>query len=258
MIAIKVMDKQYRTVAIARGDEEVSLVLYRTYEEGDFIFFEMTDTVGFLQIQYDDAMGSALQCVKKMTSFKIPFNELKASYSPKAFSGEVHLITARYAKDYELRAYRNLALNPYDFEANRTAFPHASSDSGATGVFAARNAIDGIRVNQSHNEWPYCSWGINKNPDSKLKIDFGHEADIDKITLYIRFDMPHDNYWEQINVNFSDGEPLTMPLEMTDKPQTLAFETRRTTFVELSNMVAAKRPSLFPALSQIEIYGNAI
>ena len=28
MIAIKVMDKQYRTVAIARGDEEVSLVLY--------------------------------------------------------------------------------------------------------------------------------------------------------------------------------------------------------------------------------------
>lgn len=256
MIAIKVMDKQYRTIAVARGEEEASLVLYRTYEEGDFIFIEISEKEGFLQIQYDDAMGSALQFVKKMTSFKIPFHERKSSYSPKAFSGEMHLITARYAKDYEIHAYRNLALNPYDFEENTTAFPHASSDSGATGVFAARNAIDGIRINQSHNEWPYCSWGINKNPDSKLKIDFGREVDVDQLTIYIRFDMPHDNFWERITVSFSDGEPLTMNLEMTDKPQTLTFEKRKTTYVELSNMIAADKPSQFPALSQIEVYGS--
>ena len=38
MFSLKVIDKDERTVAWARGEEEVNLMVARTYEEGDRIF----------------------------------------------------------------------------------------------------------------------------------------------------------------------------------------------------------------------------
>ena len=40
MFSLKVIDKNERTVAWARGEEEVNLMVARTYEEGDRILLE--------------------------------------------------------------------------------------------------------------------------------------------------------------------------------------------------------------------------
>ena len=43
-------------------------------------------------------------------------------------------------------------------------------ETGGEAVFAARNAIDGIYENSSHGEWPYQSWGINRDPNACLTL----------------------------------------------------------------------------------------
>ena len=35
-------------------------------------------------------------------------------------------------------------------------------------MFAARNAIDGIFENSAHGEYPYQSWGINRDPNAPI------------------------------------------------------------------------------------------
>ncbi|GFH42962.1 hypothetical protein Hs30E_15130 [Lactococcus hodotermopsidis] len=37
----------------------------------------------------------------------------------------------------------------------------------------ARNAIDGVFATLSHGVYPYQSWGINRQEDAALTIDFG-------------------------------------------------------------------------------------
>ena len=51
-------------------------------------------------------------------------------------------------------------------------------------MFAARNAIDGIFENSAHGEYPYQSWGINRDPNAALTLDFGREVLLDSL-LYI-------------------------------------------------------------------------
>lgn len=41
---------------------------------------------------------------------------------------------------------------------------------------AARNVIDGLCANRFHGIWPYQSWGINRQEDAVLTVDFGIPA----------------------------------------------------------------------------------
>ena len=61
-------------------------------------------------------------------------------------------------------------------------------------VFAARNAVDGIYENGAHGSWPYQSWGINRDPNAALTIDFGRAVTVDEIHLTLRADFPHDSW----------------------------------------------------------------
>ena len=122
-------------------------------------------------------------------------------------------------------------------------------------VFAALNAIDGCTVSHSHGEWPFQSWGINQNPDAVFKLEFGRSITTDKIILYTRADYPHDNWWKNITINFSDGSSINSDLIKTGDAQIISFEKRKIRWLTLSRLIKSDEQSPFPALTQIEVYG---
>ena len=209
-------------------------------------------------IQVDDALGSAFVYLKaNRFSYVVPFGEKRVCYSPKIFSGERHLLWARVATKEEMSAYKNLAINVADQHEESGCYPHASANVETRGesVFAAKNAIDGVRANASHGEWPYQSWGINMQDDATIKVDFGREVVADKIVLYTRADFPHDNWWTKVTVEFSDGSEFDWQLEKSYDPHIISFNKKTITWVRLKNLIKADDPSPFPALTQMEVYG---
>lgn len=228
------------------------------YREGDRIELETSEKNVHLILQLDDAMGPALCYVTGQFSFQIPFGEKKISYSPKAFSGSRHYLYVRTAGEEEVKAYRNLALNVYDRHGDTHCYPHASAnvETRDEAVFAARNAIDGVCENRSHGEWPYQSWGINRDPKACLRLEFGREVELDKLVLYTRADFPHDSWWIQGTFTFSDGTFIDFPMEKSGKPHVCTFPPKKVSWLTLDQLIKADDPSPFPALTQIEAYGK--
>lgn len=258
MLCLKIIDKNQITVAVARGEHEVNLAVNREYEEGDRIILEVSAKPCYIWLQTDDALGKSLVYIKEDLQYTVPFGELRINLSPKAFAGKRHLLSAREARDFEINAYRNLALNVNDQHGNTMSFPHASANVETRGesVFAAKNAIDGVTANHCHGEWPFESWGINRNPDARMRLEFGREVDVDRLILYLRADFPHDNWWKKATVTFSDGEEMELSLKKTEEAQEFQFPIRRISWLELSRLVQSEEPSPFPALTQIEVYGT--
>lgn len=192
--------------------------------------------------------------------YTIPFGEKRINMSPKVFSGNKHLLTAKMAKDCEIKAYRNLALNVNDQHNDANCFPHASANVETRGeaVFAAKNAIDGVVANDCHGEWPYQSWGINRQDDAVMRIDFGRTVETDKIVLYTRADFPHDNWWKKAAFTFSDGSSMDVEMKKSALPHEFGFEKKQISWVEIGNLIKSKDPSPFPALTQMEVYGTDI
>lgn len=73
------------------------------------------------------------------------------------------------------------------------------------------NAIDGVTENRSHGEWPYASWGINRQDDAKIRLDFGRPVEVDTIVLYTRADFPHDNWWVDGRITFPMAAGCSFP-----------------------------------------------
>jgi len=260
MFSIKVLRANGETKFVERGEEEVYLVATSAYEEGDVVVLEYCGEPRYFMFQADDAMGAALLYVKGNVVVRVPFGEARRGYSPKAFAGSRHYIYARFAAQEEIDAYRNQALNVYDSHENVNSYPHASAnvETRNESVFAARNAIDGVKANSAHGEWPYASWGINRDPEACLKIDFGHEIETDKIVIYLRADFPHDNWWKELTLAFSDGSCVTANLKKLSTGQAISFEKRNITWVEVKKLIKAESESPFPALTQIEVYGKIV
>ena len=164
----------------------------------------------------------------------------------------------RYARDYEIKSYRNLAKNVMDQHRGQECYPHAHANVETRGeaVFAARNAIDGVTANLSHGKWPYESWGINMQDDAQMTLEFGRPVDFDQIVLYTRADFPHDNWWEKVTFTFSDGTSETVELEKSVEPHIISLERRGITWLTFGQLIKADDPSPFPALTQIEVYGR--
>ena len=162
MFSLKVLKANGETKFVERGEREAYLVATSAYEEGDRVVLEYSGEPKYFMFQADDAMGASLIYVTGNVEIKIPFGELRDGYSPKAFMGELHYIYAREAYDEEIYAYRNQALNVYDNHDNCNSYPHASANVETRGeaVFAARNAIDGVKANSAHGQWPYVSWEL--------------------------------------------------------------------------------------------------
>ena len=192
-IKLKVLNQTGHTLMTCDAGQEVS-----PYQPGDRIAMEISRPGQFCVVQFEDTMMPALIYVaQREINFYIPFGEQAITYSPKSFQGSRHLIRARLATPEELAARRNLAFNCYDQHGDTGYYPHASANVETRGeaVFAARNAIDGIFANSSHGEYPYQSWGINRDPNAALTLDFGREVLVDELRITERADFPHDNYW---------------------------------------------------------------
>ena len=156
-----------------------------------------------------------------------------------------------------MQCYRNLALNQNDQHKEVKCYPHASANVETRGesVFAAQNAIDGVRANLWHGSWPWTSWGINRQADAEIKIDFGRTVWTDKIVLYTRADFPHDSWWTKVTLHFSDGSSIDWELQKTNLAQVLEFEKKEISWVMMNQLIKAEDDSPFPALTQLEVYG---
>ncbi len=246
------------TTAVNSGIDEVGLVYTAAYTDGDQIVFQC-DEAGYYVIQLDDAIGECLVYIKTDTmKFPVPLGEKSACYSPKSFIGNKHLLYARKATDGETVAYRNLCLNRYDTHENRSCYPHASANIETRGesVFAAKNAINGNRENHSHGDWPFESWGINMDVNAEMLVEFGRTVTADKVRMYTRSDFPHDSWWTQVTLQFSDGSELIWNLEKSDLAHEIIFPAKQIEWVRLCHLIKADDPSPFPALSQFEVYGT--
>lgn len=259
-ISLKVLNQFGHTLFVSRGEDFVSLVCTREYEEGDSIVLELADKNRHYMIQFDDAMGSSFVYITDDIRYTIPFGEKKMNISPKAFSGGRHYLYAKAVEKEEITAYRNLAENIYDNHQNLTSYPHVTANVETRGEapFAARNAIDGICENRSHGEWPYDSWGINMQDDAEMTLDFGRKIETGKILLYGRADFPHDNWWKQVTLTFSDDTSVIWDLEKSGLPHILEFEKKQITWLKLHHLIKSEEPSLFPALSQLMVYGTVV
>lgn len=260
-LTLKIQHADGAIACESRGEEMACMVFHEAYQEGDCIILESSESDIHLICQVDDALGSALVYITdKCIRYTIPFGEKRISYSPKVFSGETHYLYVRKAREAEIAAYRNLALNVMDQHGDTHCFPHASANVETRGesVFAARNAIDGVVENRSHGAWPYASWGINRDPNACLKLEFGREVIIDRIELTTRADFPHDSWWTQATFTFSDGSSIDFPMEKSLDAHICTFEAKKVSWLTLDRLIKADDPSPFPALTQIEVYGTEI
>jgi len=255
---ITVLNRDNEIKASMEGPSQAVLAWKGEYREGDRIVFGLPEKNRFYVVRVDDTMDeSYIFAVQTELAYIVPFEEKKTSYNPKAFTGERHYLTVRYAMEHEIKVYKNLAENVMDQHVFRGYYPHASANVETRGeaVFAARNAIDGVTANRSHGKWPYESWGINQQDDAQMTLEFGRAVDFDKIVLYTRADFPHDNWWEQVTFTFSDGSAETVRLAKSAEPHVIPIKKSGITWLTFGQLIKADDPSPFPALTQIEVYG---
>lgn len=258
IIKLKILNQAGQTLATSPAGENTSLVYTGHYQMGDWVALEGDGPALFCEIQLEDSMPPALVYLPDGNlQFPIPPEGDRSNYSPKSFTGSVHLLRARVAEKAELAQRRNLALNPYDSHTVKGVYPHAQAnvETRNEAVFAARNAIDGVFANWSHGEWPYQSWGINRDPNAELRLDFGRPVLADEIRLTLRADFPHDSWWEEAAVEFSDGSREVFHLEKTGEPQGFSITPRKIEWLILKELKKAPDLSPFPALTQIEVWG---
>ncbi|PDT34186.1 carbohydrate-binding protein [Rhizobium sp. M10] len=257
-LTLKIVDADGFVRASSTGRDETFLVYRQDYREGDCVVVEASEP-GHLFLALDSAIHPGFVYIREGAySLAVPFGDKRKSYSPNAFKGDIHRLSARKARPDELAQRRNLALNPWDDHANRALFPHARANVETRGeaVFAARNAIDGEKANDNHGFWPYTSWGINRDPEAALTVEFGRPVRIDEIVFYLRADFPHDSWWEEASVTFSDGRTSSFPLVKSGTAQRFSIEPCTVEWVELHGLIKAEDGSPFPALTQIEIWGT--
>ncbi|MGM0523406.1 MAG: hypothetical protein ACQER2_05075 [Bacillota bacterium] len=230
------------------------------YVEGDYIQITLPEKEQYLVVQLDEALNPSLIYLKETTwTFTIPTDEqARVAYPPIAFSGNKHYLTARVAESHDIRAYQNLALNPHDQKRASGAYPHASAnvETRDESTFYARNAIDGVIANTNHGAYPYQSWGINQQADALIKIDFGRPVEINQIQLVLRGDYPHDSYWTQATIAFSDGSSEIIGLKKVLDPQVIDLSPKTIEWLVVKDLIKADDDSPFPALTQIEAYGH--
>jgi 4-deoxy-L-threo-5-hexosulose-uronate ketol-isomerase len=158
---------------------------------------------------------------------------------------------------------------------SKNAYPHAVANfvTREEPCFYARNAIDGIKENQSHGKYPYHSWAGGARKDLEFTIDFGQTVEVDKLTFYLRSDfkhdkygVPHDSYWKSIDAEFSNGDIINCQFKLlsddlheeNQKGIEISFDKRKTKSIKLKNFKQATEKLGFAALTQIEVYGKIV
>ncbi|WP_125606345.1 discoidin domain-containing protein [Lapidilactobacillus bayanensis] len=242
------------------GVNSTYLAYQSQYKLNDSYRVEVDQVPAYVVVQLDAAIRPALiYLATKQWEYKIPFNlQREWPYPDGAFQGRNHYATARLATTEEIATQTNLSFNSYDQHDESNAYPHASANAETRGeyVFYAKNAIDGIVANAHHGNYPFQSWGINAQADAYLQLDFGRKVNVNRIGIVLRGDYPHDSYWKQVSVYFSDGSKETFALQKIAEEQFFDITPRQIEWLRLDDLKKDEDSSTFPALTEIEVFGH--
>ncbi len=233
------------------------------YEPGDKFRIELCDTE-FIKVKLDRTLAESIIYVPDGTfDFVVPTGyELRACYGTEAFKGDNHRIMVSEPSEAEIYEQRLISLNSHDRHNVPKYYPHAVANfvTREDPCFFERNAIDGVCDNSSHGVFPYHSWGGGLREDLEFDVHFGTEVDVSRVVLFLRADFPHDTYWKEVDIEFSDGTRVHKELQGTAEGQELVLdEPKRTEMVRVTGLKQQRLADgslSFAALSQIEIYGK--
>ncbi|MDO5518835.1 MAG: carbohydrate-binding protein, partial [Clostridium sp.] len=178
---LEVINKSGEILFKRTGKDEVTMAYRGLYNPGDKVVLTSSQKNIYVILRLGDSLETSFIYLKDYKAeFEIPFDKNRKPYGLKAFTEERHWAYARIARKYEIGSYKNLAKNTFDSKENRSMYPHAETNvTTEDPVFFAKNAIDGVFETCNHGSWPHSSWGINKQKDAWLKIDFGREVTVD-------------------------------------------------------------------------------
>ena len=263
IINLKLLRENGEVKFKAYGDE-IDESFNGAYEPGDKFRVELCDSE-FVKLRLDSTLAESIVYVPDGTfEFEIPMGrELSCCYHPDAFRGECHRIRASEPTEAEIYGERMISLNSHDRHNVPKYFPHAVANfvTREDPCFFERNAIDGVCDNSNHGGFPYHSWGGGLREDLEYEVHFGMEVEVSSVTLYLRADFPHDTYWKEADVEFSDGSRVHTDLKGVAEGQVVEFEARKTEFVKLTGFKQQRLEDgslSFAALSQIEVNGKYI
>lgn len=275
MLFLRIIDKLGRIKARYTGSV-INVEYNGVFDEGDKIKLTL-DGCFYAKIKFDQTMEENLIFApNKSYEYLIPSSsQIFGGYNKLAFQGNKHRICAKEVDDNEIYEYRNLALNSHDQPLNGKSYPHAKANfvTREDPCFYARNAIDGVIDNQGHGPYPYHSWAGGARNDLEFMVDFGQKVELDKLVFYLRADFadgpdgkPHDSYWKNIDVEFSDGEVKTCEFNLNrnglnpenSKGITILLDKKITNTIKLFNFKQVTEKLGFAALTQIQAYGKII
>ena len=259
LLKLMILNNEDKILLSNQAEDEVTIAYRGKYNPGDKIKLVSDTNNIYLKLRLDDSLDESWIYLKDYQyTFEIPFDDQRKPYGNKAFSDIRHFGYVSSIDKSELGNYRNVAKNCFDALDNNTLYPHASTNvANLNPQFFFFYSIDGIFETSNHGSWPHESWGINQQSDAWLKIDFGKAVEIDKVYIYLRADFPHDNWWQEGMITFSDGSKMKVNFVKTGRRQVIEFEPRKVEWIMLSNLKMSDEESLFPALSQIMVMGKS-
>ena len=244
--------------------EEIDVHYSGAYEVGDKWRIEL-DYCEFVKMKLDPTLEESIVYVPDgIFEFPIPFERVRrACYAPGAFSGDDHRVYCAEPTEAEIYGERCISLNSHDMHNVPKYFPHAVANfvTREDPCFFERNAIDGVTDNIGHGCYPYHSWGGGLREDLEFWVEFGMEVEVSKVTVHLRADFPHDTYWKEAELEFSDKSTVHIDLIGTKEGQTFEFEPKKTEYVKLTGFKQQRLEDgslSFAALSQLSVYGNYI
>ncbi|MBE5957577.1 MAG: hypothetical protein E7254_01770 [Lachnospiraceae bacterium] len=240
-------------------DGLVTLYVNKSYSSGDKVTITLPQGEKYLMFSMNSMMGEQLiYCPNGTFSYTVPS---ATNVFPSTWTFyQTNTITARLPLEKELTSRRNIAKNIYDLDSGTGSYPHATAKSAHNNLaeFQERNAIDGFTANTSHGNYPYQSWGPSNNDGYQwMQVDFGHEAYVNEVDIYIRADFPHDTHYISATLEFSNGSQKEVVLKKTKKAQKITFDTVKTSYVKIKDLVPSdSSTSLWEGITEFEVYGT--
>lgn len=244
--------------------EEIDERFSGEYEEGDKFRIELLDSE-FVKMKLDETLAESIVYVPDGTfEFAVPFGyERRACYGPVAFTGESHRLIVSEPTEAEIYGEREISLNSHDRHNVPKYFPHAVANfvTREDPCFFERNAIDGVTDNSSHGQYPYHSWGGGLREDLEFEVHFGCDVEVSSVVLFLRADFPHDTFWREMDIEFSDKTRVHANLQGIADGQTVTFPPKVTECVKLTGFRQQRLEDgslSFAALTEIQVNGKYI
>ncbi len=234
------------------------------YEQGDKIRVELDDGE-FVKLKLDESLKESIVYVPDgVFEFFVPFgHERQACYAKEAFSEDSHRLMCSEPTEAEIYCEREISLNSHDRHKVAKYFPHAVANfvTREDPCFFERNAIDGVAVTDGHGIYPYHSWGGGLREDLEFEVHFGTEVEVSSVTVFLRADFPHDTYWREAELEFSDKTKVPLSLSGVGEGQHFKFDARKTEYVKLCGFKQQRLEDgslSFAALTELQIFGKYI